>query len=175
MRAFIAFDFDLNIKSEITNIQKNFKNIAKGNIKYVSSEQFHLTSFFLDEISEQRAEKIINELKNLKIEKIPPLVFEKLDYFPSKKNPRVIVLRSESNEILEKLVLDIDKSLNKLGFQRDKKFKPHITLGRVRDDFEYVEFKFTPLGANLESLTLYKSTLTRDGAIYDSLYKTNLS
>jgi len=176
MRAFIAFDFNSKIKEKIGKIQSDFMNTAQNSkIKYVDYSQFHQTVFFLDEISEQKTGKIISELENLQIENIPALSFEEIEYFPSSKNPKVIVLKSSTNNVLEKLVSDIDKSLNKLGFRRDKKFKPHITIGRVRDNFEYQDFKFTAFKANPESLVLYKSTLTKVGPIYESICKINLS
>ena len=169
MRTFIAFDFTVDTKANILKIQEDFRKIASGKIKYTDIDQFHLTTFFIGEVGEKGAGRLAEIINKTEISEPVSLYFDQLDYFPTKKNPRVIVLKAEAEPILKDLVKNMDHDLFKLGFKRDKKWLPHITLGRIRDAFSAGEFNFSPFTAKIESLTLYKSTLTKSGAIYEKL------
>ncbi|RJQ41835.1 MAG: RNA 2',3'-cyclic phosphodiesterase [Nitrospiraceae bacterium] len=53
--------------------------------------------------------------------------------FPNIKYPRVIWLGVHDSNAIIKLQHDIDESMAGLGFKKDdKKFTPHLTIGRVR-------------------------------------------
>lgn len=173
MRTFIAFDLDSGTKNNIQEIQNNYKKCVDTRITYTKQNQFHITVFFLDEITEKRAETVKEILLSLPAFNPSLLQFEKLEYFPSPKKPRVIVLKSEADEYLKDFVSGIDKKLFEKGFKRDKKWLPHITLGRVRENLSVPEFSFNPFHAKIESLTLYKSTLSTIGSIYEKLIEIN--
>jgi 2'-5' RNA ligase len=174
MRTFIAFDLDGETKNTIQKIQDNYRKAASGKISYTKPEQFHLTAFFLGEIGEKGAGRIIEILKKTEFIEPVTLEFNDLNYFPSIKRPNVIVLKSELAPALTDFVRTLDTDLLKLGFKRDKKWLPHITLGRIRDSFSVGEFTMPPFRAVVKSLVLYKSTLSTSGSVYEKLFETNI-
>jgi 2'-5' RNA ligase len=169
MRTFIAFDLDPESVNTIKVIQDNYRKTASGKITYTRPDQFHLTVFFLGELGEKGVGRISEILRNSELTRPLSLHFDQLDYFPSVKKPRVIVLKSEPEPYLSDFVRKMDQDLLKISFKRDKKWLPHITLGRIRDSFSAGEFGFNPFTAAIDSLTLYKSTLTPAGSIYEKL------
>jgi 2'-5' RNA ligase len=84
-------------------------------------------------------------------------------------------------ELLLTLHKNIDRVLAPLGFPPEKRaFSPHLTLGRVREETSPGERR--RLGENVaalkteakssfkvESLSLMRSKLTREGAVYSCL------
>jgi 2'-5' RNA ligase len=174
MRTFIAFDITEDSKNIILNIQDNYRKTASGKVTYTKPAQFHLTVFFLGEIGEKGAKRIIEILKKYEISEPLTLRFDKVSYFPTEKHPRVIVLKTEAGTYLTEFVKKLDHEIIKLGFKRDKKWVPHITLGRIRDSFSAGEFTILPFTADIAALTFYKSALTPGGSHYEKLFEVKL-
>ncbi|WP_048203614.1 RNA 2',3'-cyclic phosphodiesterase [Methanocaldococcus infernus] len=166
MRAFLAIDIPKDIKEEIYKFQKNFK--IRG-IKLVEKQNLHITVKFLGEIDEETLNKILN--LDLRIE--PRTVkLEGLGVFPNPNYIRVIWIGVQG---LVELFKEIDEKLHSLGFEKEKSYVPHLTIGRVKfidnkkelreriEKFEDINFgTFT-----VDKIKLYKSTLTPMGPIYE--------
>jgi len=75
-----------------------------------------------------------------------------------------------------------NENIEKIGFfKEERKFSAHLTLGRVKSGKNKIILKekilsleVSPLKHTIDKIILYKSTLTREGPIYDSLYEVNL-
>ena len=69
--------------------------------------------------------------------------------------------------------------MSQLGFEKEsKKFKAHLTLGRVKNSNDlsnlnnYIsDYKVEPKQLIFDKLCLYKSTLTPQGPIYECLHE----
>ncbi len=168
MRTFIAFDLASEAKNQIEKIQLDFKKLAEGKIKYTASSQLHLTVFFIGDIEQNQADKIKNLITKINFPQFY-LEMSTLGYFPNIRKPNVIVLKSEANPELNNFVKSMDNSLAELGFKRDKKWVPHVTIGRVKEPFKMTEFKIIPFKIKIESLSFYKSTLTSSGPVYENI------
>ncbi|ENN95755.1 2'-5' RNA ligase [Methanocaldococcus villosus KIN24-T80] len=168
MRLFLAIDIPKDIKNKIYEFQKSFK--IKG-IKLVEKENLHITVKFLGEVDENLLNKILD--LDLSIEPIR-IKLKNLGVFPNENFIRVIWVGVEGDKIID-LFKDIDKKLSTLGFKKENNYIPHLTIGRVKfienkkllkdriREFKNVEFgSFTA-----EKIKLYKSTLTREGPIYE--------
>ena len=106
-----------------------------------------------------------------------------LGAFPNLNRPRVLWAGlSGGVDILSLLAGKIEAAVQRLSFEPEKKrFKAHLTLGRVRDSrnlddltalMRSFEVKETPF--QFEQLVLFKSTLTPKGPIYDRLHEAPL-
>ena len=102
-----------------------------------------------------------------------------LGAFPNLRRPRVIWIGgSELQESAARLANDIDHRMTKLSFEPENRpFKPHLTLGRVRqgrrvDELtDYLKtFELRPIPLALDRVVLFQSTLTPQGAIYKPLH-----
>ncbi|HHV72625.1 MAG TPA: RNA 2',3'-cyclic phosphodiesterase [Clostridia bacterium] len=150
MRSFIAIDLPGRIKGEIEKIQNLLKNQGL-NCRWKRRDNFHLTLKFLGEITNEQAELIKKELV-LPVGDFSPftLSITGLGAFPNTKNVRILWLGLEGElEVLNSLQSRLEKSLEELGFPREKRkeFTPHITIGQ--------DFK-TPFNWNKSNLDKFK-------------------
>ena len=98
--------------------------------------------------------------------------------FPNDNYVKVIWAGIEPAESFRSLHDDIDNALKSLGFEKDSRFSPHVTIGRVRfvKDKEGLRESLNGLRSNgieesftVGSFVLKKSTLTENGPVYDNV------
>ena len=157
MRLFIASPVILD---DYASIQEEFKDIIEG--KWVEEENLHLTWVFLSDIKNEKP--IIN-----KLQKISPLGsevgIEEMGYLG--RPPRVLFAKTE-----EKLLYNKAREFKEAGFDLYR-FKPHITLCRIKVIHDYKAYKEKiknyrekSLGLILPEISLYKSVLSDQGALH---------
>jgi len=160
MRLFIA---SLVILDDYQSIKQDFQGIIEG--KWVEEENLHLTWVFLGECED--AEVVKSQLSA-----ITPLETEvsvaELGHFG--RPPRILFAKAES-----KLLYDKARAFKTAGFDLYR-FKPHITLCRIKQIHDYraykevlKSYKEKPLGKIIPEISLYQSDLGRDGARYTQL------
>ena len=172
MRTFVAIEVsDKNVLNSIHKIQTELNIKAKP----VELHNMHFTVQFLGEVSEEMVGKISDALKQYRIFSFS-ISFASIGVFPKPNFPRVIWIGTDDgvNE-LEKLAEMIRSKLSQLGFSPDKKFKPHVTIFRVKNKIEDLsskleKFSSCSFGKQLISeIKLKKSELTPKGPIYTDL------
>lgn len=171
MRLFIAISPPDEIKDKIANLTDSLSSGEPG-LKRVSKENCHLTLKFLGEVGEKKAERVEATISKIKAEKFK-ITLEGTGAFPSETYVKVVwVGVKEGREALIDLQKEIDEELSKIGFRKEKYFKPHLTLARVKflkdklgslERLKKADFvgEFTA-----ESIELVESTLTPKGPIY---------
>jgi RNA 2',3'-cyclic 3'-phosphodiesterase len=180
LRCFIAIEIPEAIKqgiSEIIDLLKKY-NI---DIKWVKSENLHITLKFLGNTQDNLLQKIQESLFNIVLSYEPFYIkIYTTGVFPNRRNPRIIWVGIEDSDMLEKIKIDIEDSMALLGFQKENKgFKPHLTLGRVRSQKgiinlinELDNFKNKDFGnIYVKDIKLMKSVLKPTGAEYSCLYE----
>lgn len=87
---------------------------------------------FLGYLSDDEIEKVKDVLSKIRFESFKAKLHD-YDFFPSKKQPRVVVFNIDSNERIEKLQKMIEIELMKYKFfeAEKRKFKTHLTFGRI--------------------------------------------
>jgi len=172
MRIFVAIEVsDKNVLNSIHKIQTELNIKAKP----VELHNMHFTVQFLGEVSEEMVGKISDALNNIDFSSFS-ISFASIGVFPKPNSPRVIWIGTDDgvNE-LEKLAEMIRSKLSHLGFGPDKKFKPHVTIFRVKNKIEDLsskleKFSSYSFGKQLVSeIKLKKSELTPNGPIYTDL------
>jgi len=172
VRTFIAIEVnDQNVLNSIHNIQTELNIKAKP----VGLHNMHFTVQFLGEVSEEMVGKISDALNSIEFSSFS-ISFASIGVFPNPNFPRVIWIGTNDgvNE-LEKLAEIIRSKLSHLGFSPDKKFKPHVTIFRVKNKIEDLSSKLEKFsscyfGKQLVSeIKLKKSELTSNGPIYTDL------
>ncbi len=179
VRAFLAIDLPSAVKEEIGKIQERLKVPVNG-IRWVKPEGIHLTLKFFGDISQEEI-AAISPVVEKAAAGIRPLSLSvgNLGVFPGVSRPRVLWIGMNGDlAVLSALQQEIETGLASRGFKKEERtFTPHLTLGRIRSPREvsgldkalakredYQAGRFTA-----EGLTLFKSDLTREGAIYSAL------
>lgn len=179
IRTFIAIDLNPDIKQAIERMQSHLKEID-CNVKWVSPANIHLTLKFLNDIDPKTIDTLKRVLENL-LQNIDPFKIEltQLGAFPKINDPRVLWagLKDDKQQITQ-LATSLEKKLKAAGLKKDQRsFSPHITIGRVRSPknsdllSQAISNYSLPTGITqtVQSIALYKSTLTPEGPIYEMI------
>ena len=180
MRLFIACPLPSEVKATLGEITDDLR-ARGGSVKWVDSINLHLTIRFLGNTEENLLPKI-----KAAIDHHAPTValvnatIDRLGAFPNLRRPRVI-WAGLNNAVapLKSLTANIELAMQDLGFEPEKKgFKPHLTIGRVKQPHgldeltRYLEsYRLEPITVAFDRLVLFKSTITPKGPIYESLHQ----
>ena len=134
MRVFIAVEIS---DEKILNKIQSFQEDLEINAKPTKTNQIHFTLQFLGEIDEEKCEKVKELLKEITFSQFD-LSLKGVGGFPNLKNPRVIWIGTDKKgaEKLIEITREIGMKLTSLGFEKDKKFKPHLTVFRVKNKID---------------------------------------
>ena len=180
MRLFIATPISRQVETELANIIYQLKNVA-GNIKWVKPENIHLTIKFLGDTDESLVEHLSEIIDETSRETdILEFRISKLGGFPNLIRPRALWAGLDGDHAeLERLASSVDKRVYELGYEKEtRKFRPHLTLGRVKKPqalpqlAHFIEnYKIEAMPFQIDRLTLFKSTLTPRGPIYERIHE----
>lgn len=187
MRTFIAIELPDEIKNSLARIQSQLKT-SGADVKWVEPGNIHLTLKFLSEIDEKKLDKIIEILKDItKNKNYFHIRISSLGAFPKMNFPRVIWVGIDEGDTESKeIAKELEQNLAKIGIPKESRpFSSHITIGRTRstlnrdklvqglktieDNFGKENFSF-----RVTKITLFKSTLTPKGPIYEVLHNASL-
>jgi 2'-5' RNA ligase len=177
MRAFMAIEVNSKLLDKILKIQKTLAE-ANALVKFVEAENLHFTFKFLGDITPEKAEAIANMAEE-KIADYGPfdINIKGTGVFPNLGYIRVIWLGVEEPETFSKMQEDFDQEFVKMGFNKERSYIPHLTIGRVKgvQNKELLvsmvkELENVDVGTmKVERLILKESELTPVGPIYTDL------
>lgn len=173
MRVFLAIEIPESIKEYIVELQEKIDD-KDNKILPVNKNHVHLTLKFLGEVQPHKVIRIKESLKKIEVGKIS-VYLDKIGVFPSESYIRVIWVGFGPEEKILELQDDIDENLKKF-FKKEKNFKPHLTLARVKfieDKKKFIDelkkIKVENKKISINHFKLIKSTLTEKGPIYEDL------
>ncbi|HEY5533599.1 MAG TPA: RNA 2',3'-cyclic phosphodiesterase [Ignavibacteria bacterium] len=182
MRTFISFNLEENTGNQILDVQSQIRKRQKPSsvefIKWENKSKFHLTVFFLGDIVREKPDSLILDLENFSNNNsFGEIIFESggIGCFPNFKFPRVIFINLKNDnmkvfEFYDKLSVILQES----GFESDKKFHPHLTLARIKNNFRpnlyniNEELKFN-LKFSINKFHLMESKLLPTGSVYKEI------
>jgi 2'-5' RNA ligase len=183
IRSFIAIELPNELKLGLTQLETQLKSDKQPWVKWVNPEGIHLTLKFLGNIAVDRTGEITKAMEEA-VQGISPFRLEVkgLGVFPNLRRVQVAWV-GISGEIdkLTQLQKRIETNLTPLGFAPESRaFTPHLTLARLRDQASLDERqRFGQLIANtkfevaytieVDAISLMRSQLTREGAIYSRI------
>ncbi len=135
MRTFIAIEVPEPARLAASAYQDGWRLLwPAGAVSWTRPEGFHLTLRFLGEIQERQAKDIVERLPALAATAPIPASFTGPMGFPNLRRPGVLALETEAPPALLQVADDLDHALKGLALERrDKPFRAHLTLGRVRN------------------------------------------
>ena len=173
-RVFIAIIIELS-----TELQQDWQQLkhklGTEKVRWVPSENFHITLRFLGSISEEQEKQVQNCILQA-CNNQPAFSFElgNFSYFKRRGKPVVVFVDLQKIEELTELATQINESLKNVGFEAIQKFRPHLTLGRIKhlkDESVFFEvmnnFKETHVQhIDVKEVILYESILHPEGPEY---------
>lgn len=185
MRTFIAIALTAEIRDYLTGIQEELKQ-SRADAKWVRPENIHLTLKFLGERDEKKIEKIKLALEETVRDKNGFTIrLSDIGAFPKLESPRVIWVGIDHGEKeTRELAYELDERIAVLGIPKEERpFSSHITIARLKSPLNRQELAQAlknlpkPQGREFRvgRITLYKSTLTPNGPIYEALKEANLN
>jgi 2'-5' RNA ligase len=189
-RLFIAIELPSEVLSTLTEIQTSLKQAAPSHlVKWVNADGIHLTLKFLGDVSANRRSELEKALVAAAHNHAAfDLATGGLGCFPNTRRPRVIWVGLQQNiTALQALHEAVEAHIAPLGFPTEERsFNPHLTLGRVRREASSSDT--ARLGAlventtapetrvwHVDSVSLIRSELKREGAVYTTLHHVPLS
>lgn len=182
MRTFIAIELPQEIKDFLNTIQAKLKKTG-ADVKWVEPKNIHLTLKFLGEIDDKKLERILAIIEDTAESKNSfSMRISAVGAFPKINSPRVIWLNiDEGKTETEEIARDLEEKIAQLGIPKeDRPFSCHITIGRTRSTLNREKLvqelknlvdigKGGNLAFTVTKITLFKSTLTPKGPIYEVL------
>ena len=189
MRTFIAVDFPPYMLKKIAEITAFFRTLTpEKHLKWVETDNLHLTIKFLGEIEEYKTAQVKHTLSQaLKDQNCFDIEINGLGMYPSKNNPRVIWLGITGANPLTEIFKVLNLELTALDITPERRaFSPHLTIARIRRHTDHKqalqigeilsEYKVESLGViTIEQVHLYQSVLTPSGPIYTLLHSVDLN
>ena len=183
IRAFIAVELPPATRNMLAGVVRHLASRVDGGVRWTRPESFHLTLRFLGNIDAESVPAVSDVVSRCGAAARPfDVAFGGIGGFERLRAMRVIWMSVAGDlEPLSDLQRALEGELETLGFARERRaYRPHITLGRVRDGAPVpqrravaVALAAVELGAvpmlPVESVSLIRSVLTPAGSEYTRL------
>lgn len=183
IRTFFACELSPDILKKIRDITIDLKTTLAQQVKWVSTQNMHLTIQFLGEFKQSDIPIIKDQLQQA-LASIKPfgLHIQGMGAFPSTSRAKVIWLGIDSQPALVDLFHLVTSQTKRLGYPPEgRPFSAHITLGRVKSDVspaDLAKIKSTILSREkidigmqiVKDLHFIKSDLTPGGPQYTDIF-----
>ena len=174
-RTFIAIPVQAGpkLRETHTKLRNELKN---EKIKWVDSDHFHVTIFFLGDTREEQIKQVDQMLAAL-VSKYSAFTIRLhgLGVFKNINKPRVLWAGIKDYDPMREIKKALDRQMQAIGFEPDKReFKPHLTLARIKriDDRDKLQKLITKnehedwQGVDIDRLIYFESRLTQKGPLY---------
>jgi 2'-5' RNA ligase len=175
IRSFIAIQLPQELRSALHELVLPLQG-QSHNVKWVPESNYHLTLKFLGDIAPDNIGGLSDQLQALADRACFTLSLGGWGMFPSPKRPSVFWAGLGGGlEALQQLWTDLEDCLSAKGYPRERRWHPHITLGRFRSpdrqDSLIDRLEQTPSFEHIGSfsatgLTLMESRLSSGGPSY---------
>jgi 2'-5' RNA ligase len=180
IRTFVAVESPPEIRQRAALLVQRLQ-VAPAKIRWVDSDAIHWTTNFLGDVPDVEIPAICAEVEAAAKPFTPfDLEVRGVGAFPSPSRPRTIWLGvTQGAEQMELLQAALSRHLAKLGFRPEaRRFRPHLTLGRVREGgaglTELAELlqkhaDFLAGYMSVDEVVVFSSRLERSGAVHERL------
>ena len=143
-------------------------------------DQIHFTLEFLGEIDQVKYDQVKDVMEKISFSSFD-ISLKGVGVFPNLKNPRVIWIGIDENgaEKLVSIANEVGIKLKALGFEKEKKFKPHLTVFRVKKKINDIssimkEYETVEFGVQtISKIKVKRSVLSPKGPEYSDLLEVN--
>ena len=188
MRVFVAVELPDVVKAEFSGLISAIASLGVRGARTVRPQGIHLTLKFLGNVNAELVPEIKAAMDSAAGEMAPfDLSLGDAGVFPNPRATRVLWVGVAGDlDSLDRLQQRVEESLAEFGFRPERRrFNPHITAGRLRDSVSGTDrrrvtktllaHEYERPMIRVESISLIRSVLHSDGAIYESIYSVDLS
>ncbi len=181
LRTFVAVEVTPEIRAQTLRLIERLRAL-QAKVTWTKGPNLHYTLKFLGDVPSEKTNDICRAVQEAVAPFSPfEIVAQGVGAFPSVSHPRTLWLGArEGAEQMELVFQAVERLLEPLGFAREyRRFTPHITLGRVREsgiatlnELSALLKKHADFDAGamtVDSVTVFSSTLGRDGPTYEVL------
>lgn len=179
-RIFLAFDIPDAIRSicdgHIENLRNQFPDVRVG---WEKSEKQHITLKFLGNTSNNLLEKLRDSVSEVAARHPRfSLRLSRSGVFPRPSRPRILWLGLEDRSgSMQPMFSELEDACQQLRWAKETRaFRPHITIGRVREPDDAGKLAERHLGTKIEpaefevaEIVIYESKLQPAGSVYSRL------
>ncbi|MCB0391369.1 MAG: NADP-dependent isocitrate dehydrogenase [Bdellovibrionales bacterium] len=178
-RLFVGLSLEKNLSAEVLKMIKKVKisvDKKKWGVKWVPSDNLHITLKFLGETPESKIEDIKQALQKVAEDSHSFKVkLHGLGGFPDENQSRVLWVGVQAKKELRQLQLAVEEALADIGFTfKSEEYIPHVTFGRLRNKHNvkdlispFVRHKFGQL--SVDKIVLYESHIQNYFPIYKAI------
>lgn len=184
-RIFLALDISDAARAACTaHVDSLRRNFPDARIGWERPEKLHMTLKFLGSISADMLGKLEERVSDIAADQRPfELRLSRPGVFPSSSRPRILWIGTEDPlGAVAPLYGEIEKECQQLGFEPEaKQFRPHITIGRIREPNRvkdlaqaHLKTEIEPVGFEVADVVIYESKLQPTGSIYSVVSRARL-
>jgi RNA 2',3'-cyclic 3'-phosphodiesterase len=180
LRTFVGIEISNPIRARAGELIAALQN-SPADVKWVETHNLHLTLKFLGDVHQHEVVEVCQAVSR-GAAKVEPFDLEirGAGAFPNAARPRTVWIGATDGADQMVLLHDaIEAALAKLGYREEhRRFQTHLTIGRVRGDGEGIvelgkllqQHTDALIGrVNIQKVTVFCSTLTPEGPIYEVL------
>ncbi len=184
VRLFIAIELDERVKAALKSVQTALGQFSRE-VRWTRPEQMHLTMKFLGEVAGDQAAAVCSATQGVagELERFE-IALAGCGCFPPRGAVRIVHCGvTESAPSLQRCYELCEAAFEGLGFAREQRpFRPHLTVGRVREDRTAGRLRSAVEGASCRTvgqtvgaLCVVQSELGPGGACYSNVAKYKLT
>ncbi|HEX6126498.1 MAG TPA: RNA 2',3'-cyclic phosphodiesterase [Pyrinomonadaceae bacterium] len=184
-RVFIALDISSEARdvcsSHIATLRQGFRDVR---VAWERPEKLHITLKFLGNTDPRTLGELGSSLRAIAGRHDAfRLRMSHSGAFPSKHRPRVLWIGVEDiSAATSALHGEIEDRCRQLGFEEEgRRFRPHVTIGRVRDAEkarelceQHLRTRIEPVEFDVSEIVIYESRLQSTGSVYSPISKVSL-
>jgi 2'-5' RNA ligase len=165
-RTFIAIPLPDEIKTYLARVKDLLEPVSDG-VKWVDPVNMHITLKFLGDTPEWLLDDVKNEFFRIASDVRPfHMQLKHLGQFPREGDPRILWAGLQKvPPVVYRLSDEFNTGFLALGFDdTGKRFKPHITLGRVKQKLHedlvpsFYDIEMEPIVFDVKKLVWFEST-----------------
>jgi 2'-5' RNA ligase len=176
-RTFIGVGISDAIRTNTVALQKELAKTGAG-VKWVESENLHVTLLFLGEVDDRELHSVCKEVKAAAATEPPfTLRVSGVGAFPTPRRPKILWTGiTDGAEALQRLYSVLGERMLELGCYRteERGYTPHLTLGRAKSDADAFalaselqkRLAWDGGSTTVEEVLVFSSQLNRDGPVY---------
>lgn len=182
-RCFYAVPFSPQVNQSVAELIAGLCRYDDGAVGWTPPQNIHLTLRFLGELDDRAFNEAQRWLLDQSFDYSLRLNIIGVDAFPSPRKPSVLILSAEGSgpedqRALLELQQRTEEFARQIGLEPEvRPFRPHITLGRVRQNrsispalrnalIDMIPQRLEERKTTIESIRLIESTLKPRGAEY---------